>query len=44
MLTDRSTYVTVPIYCFDEIDIYSGFGIKVCIQKIMYLMQGLQAA
>ena len=44
MLTDRPTYVTVPIYPFDDMEIYSGFGLKVCIQKIMYLMQGLQAA
>ena len=43
MLVDRPSYVSVPIYVYDDLDAYSGFGLTICVQKIMYLMNGLLA-
>jgi len=43
MLVDRPSYVCVPIYVFDDLEAYSGVGLTLCVQKIMYLMNGLLA-
>ena len=44
MLIDNPSYVTVPIYAFDDVEVYCRFGLELCFQKIMFVMQGLQAA
>jgi hypothetical protein len=43
MLIDNPSYVTVPIYAFDDVEVYCRFGLELCFQKIMFVMQGLQA-
>lgn len=43
MLTDRPDWVCVPIYVYSDLNAYNGFGIEVCIQKIMFLMNGLMS-
>lgn len=44
MLVDRPSYVCVPMYVFDDLYSYSGVGLSICVQKIMFLMNGLLAS
>ena len=44
MLADRKEYVCVPIYLYSDLEAYNNFGIKVCVQKIMFYMNSLLAS
>lgn len=43
MLSDHQDWVCVPIYVYSDLEAYDNLGIEVCIQKIMFLMNGLMA-
>ena len=43
MLKDRADWVCVPIYVYSDLSAYDNFGLEVCIQKIMFLMNGLMS-
>lgn len=43
MLADRADWVCVPIDVYSDLTPYFKMGIKVCIQKIMFVMNGLMS-